>query len=192
MRTRHAIIFARPPRLGRVKRRLAADIGDVAATRIYRVLSSRLVRRLGRDPRWRSRLFVASGEGRWPAGPARQAQAEGDLGRRMDRALRSLPPGPVVLVGSDIPDLEPCHLVGAFRALGRRDVVFGPAGDGGFWLVGLRHRRVAPDLFRSVRWSSAHALADTIANLGGRWSHELIDELNDVDNGADLVRSGLR
>ena len=55
----------------------------------------------------------------------------------------------------------------AFALLGRHDLVFGPAADGGFWLVGCRHR---PPDFGEVRWSSPHALEDTLANLPRRAS----------------------
>ena len=57
------------------------------------------------------------------------------------------------------------HIAAAFRLLGRHDLVFGPAEDGGFWLVGARRRPRLPPLFGQVRWSSPHALADTLADL---------------------------
>src|ERR671932_477084 len=99
---RHLVVFAKAPRLGQVKRRLAAD-----------------------------------------------------LGARMERPLRELPPGPVAIVGSDIPGIEPKHVAAAFRRLAARDdFVFGPAPDGGFWLVGARRRR-PPRGFPGVRWSTA-------------------------------------
>src|SRR5437762_1534665 len=68
----------------------------------------------------------------WPREVAIAAQGEGDLGRRMRRALAACPPGPAVLIGSDIPALAAHHIADAFRLLGRHDLVFGPAGDGGF------------------------------------------------------------
>ncbi|MGH6660397.1 MAG: DUF2064 domain-containing protein, partial [Rhodospirillales bacterium] len=72
-------------------------------------------------------------------------------------------------------------------ALGRADAVFGPAADGGYWLVGLRRRPRRLRLFEGVRWSSEHALADTLANLGGR-PHVLLETLEDVDDGAAYQR----
>ena len=95
-------------------------------------------------------------------------QGQGDLGRRMKRPFAELPPGPVVLVGSYIPLLRACHVERAFRLLGRCDLVFGPAADGGFWLVGARRRRPLPaGLYAAVRWSTRHALADARASLPG-------------------------
>ena len=74
----------------------------------------------------------------------------------------------------------------AFRALGDHDAVFGPADDGGYWLVGLRHGARAPaTFFHDVRWSTEHALADSMASLPGL-SIALTDTLRDVDTVADL------
>ena len=98
-----------------------------------------------------------------------------------------MPPGPVVIVGSDIPGITPAPLASAFRELGRRDVVFGPAEDGGYWLVGLNWRVRTVGLFAGVRWSTCHALADTVANLDGR-SVVYVARLGDVDDGAAFVK----
>ncbi|MEC9184513.1 MAG: TIGR04282 family arsenosugar biosynthesis glycosyltransferase [Pseudomonadota bacterium] len=165
MRRRHLIIFAKPPRLGRVKRRLAADIGTMEALRFYRRNLAATLRMLGRDPRWQCWLFLDRGGGRWPRNLPRRLQARGDLGVRMETALRALPQGSIVLIGSDIPGVSRSDIRHAFRGLGRSDVVFGPAEDGGFWLVGLANSRVAPDLFKDIRWSTEHVLADCIRNL---------------------------
>jgi glycosyltransferase A (GT-A) superfamily protein (DUF2064 family) len=94
-----------------------------------------------------------------------------------------------VIVGSDIPELAPRHVAAAFRALGDHDAVIGPAPDGGYWLIGFRRRpRVPAGLFAGVRWSSAHALADTRASLPPRASVALLGTLEDVDDGASYER----
>jgi hypothetical protein len=67
--------------------------------------------------------------------------------------------------------------------LGTRDLVFGPAEDGGFWLVGVRRRQVLPALFGRVRWSTPHALADTLAGLPPGITVGFVDRLEDVDDG---------
>jgi glycosyltransferase A (GT-A) superfamily protein (DUF2064 family) len=119
---------------------------------------------------------------RWPRRVPAVAQGHGDLGQRMHRALASH--RRAVVVGSDIPDLAREDISAAFRALGRADAVFGPAEDGGYWLVGLGPRRpVSP--FADVRWSSEHALADTLANFHGR-RIALLRTLRDVDTADDL------
>jgi len=187
------VIMAKAPRVGRVKRRLAADIGAVPAAAFYRGATATVLRRLARDPRWQAELWVtpdrfARPGGPWQRHPVRRAQGPGDLGARMGRAVRAGGPGPVVVIGTDIPDIGPAQVARAFRALGRHDVVFGPAADGGYWLVGLRGRPRMPDLFRGVRWSTAHALGDTLANVPAGARVALLDELEDIDNGAALAR----
>ena len=101
----------------------------------------------------------------------------------MRRAIASCPPGLVVLVGADIPALAARHVVAAFRLLGACDLVFGPAADGGFWLVGARRRPLPAELFKRVRWSSPDALADTLAGLPPIVSVGFAEQLEDVDDG---------
>jgi uncharacterized protein len=194
--TRHLVIFARAPELGRVKRRLANEIGPTAASRFYRATLAAEIRRLANDRRWTTWLFVtpddALGHPVWRSASPRSRpcpQGRGDLGQRMMLPFRILPPGPVVLVGSDIPALRPGHIAHAFRLLGRTDFVFGPATDGGFWLVGARRlKAMSRGLFIGVRWSTAQALADTLATLPSGYSVGRADTLDDIDDGQDLHR----
>jgi rSAM/selenodomain-associated transferase 1 len=166
--------MAKSPQLGRVKRRLGRDIGDVAATRFYRSCLSHAVMRLARDPRWRTMLAVDPGrafaQNAWPArsNVTLLPQGDGDLGRRMQRLFALLPPGPAIIVGSDIPAIRPDHIAEAFKLLGQADAVLGPALDGGYWLVGLKARPRLLRPFAGVRWSTPYALADTVANLDGK------------------------
>jgi len=189
----HLVLFVRAPSWGVGKRRLARDIGDAAALRFERAMLGLLVRRLARDGRWQLRLAITLDRARrrarlWPQGVAVAAQGEGDLGRRMRRALARCPPGPAVLVGGDIPALAPPHIADAFRLLGRHDLVFGPAGDGGFWLVGARRCPRLPPLFGAVRWSGPHALADVLANLPPEVRVGFAARLEDVDDGSSYSR----
>lgn len=194
---RTLVILLKAPEAGRVKTRLARDLGTVRALSIYRWMSARLMRRLSADPRWRTVLAIApdrrvgdAGRGpvEWPCGLRRIAQGRGTLGDRMARVMRAQPPGPVVLIGSDSPDVSPAHIERAFRALGRSDAVFGPAPDGGFWLVGLRRRPFPDGIFDQVRWSGPHALEDVLANLRPRLRVSLIDELPDIDTAEDWAQ----
>jgi glycosyltransferase A (GT-A) superfamily protein (DUF2064 family) len=94
-----------------------------------------------------------------------------------------------VIVGSDIPALAPRHVAAAFRALGRHDAVFGPSDDGGYWLVGFRRSPCLPaSLFRNVRWSTEHALADTLAGLPRRMRIATLEMLEDIDDSAAYER----
>ncbi|MEI4231328.1 TIGR04282 family arsenosugar biosynthesis glycosyltransferase [Roseovarius sp. D22-M7] len=187
---RTLIVMVKEPRPGRVKTRLGREIGMVPAAWWFRHQTARLLREVD-DPRWTLSLAVSPDRAGlssrvWPAHLPRIPQGRGDLGDRMGRLLRGAPPGPVCIVGADIPGIRRHHVARAFGMLGRHDAVFGPAHDGGYWLVGLkRSGRVPATLLRGVHWSSATALDDTIRSLGdlrvGR-----IDTLRDVDTAADL------
>jgi rSAM/selenodomain-associated transferase 1 len=179
------LVFARAPRLGAVKRRLAAGIGAMAALRFYRASLAALLAEVAPDRRWRSCLAATPDRARprWPRRLPVLPQGAGDLGARLDRAVRGR--RRVVIVGSDIPGVTRDDIAAAFRALGRADAVFGPAEDGGYWLVGLAPRRPLRP-FAAVRWSSEHALADTLANFHGR-RIALLRTMRDVDTADDLA-----
>lgn len=176
-----AIVFARAPRLGAVKRRLAGGIGDRAALRFHRGTLFRLLRRLAAERRFRTVVAVTpdAAKLRLPARLGRIDQGRGDLGSRMARVFRRFPSGRAAVIGCDIPAAGPEDIVAAFRALGRADAAFGPAEDGGYWLIGLGPRRPARP-FDGVRWSSRDALADTLANFGNR-RIAMLHVLSDVD-----------
>lgn len=184
------VVMLKEPNLGRVKTRLGREIGMVPAAWWFRHQVAGLLRRV-RDPRWQTVLAVSPDreglESRvWPEDLVRWPQGRGNLGDRMARVFRDVPPGPVAIIGADIPGITNGHIRAAFRTLGQSDAVFGPAPDGGFWLIGMARRKVPPPgLFSGVRWSTDHALADTVATLPG---HRItrIDTLRDVDNAADL------
>lgn len=180
------IVMVKEPRPGRVKTRLGRDIGRIAAAWWFRHSAARTLRHL-RDRRWDLALAVSPDRDglvsrAWPADLPRLAQGAGDLGARMARLLAAAP-GPVCVIGADIPGLRRRHVARAFARLRGHDLVFGPAADGGFWLVGAR--QVPPRLFAGVRWSTASALADSIASVPGA-RVALADILADVDTAADL------
>jgi uncharacterized protein len=188
------IVFARSPRLGAVKRRLAAGIGDFAALRFYRRTTQNILGRVSRDTRWRTVLAMTpdaavTGRCAWSGNFQRLAQRHGNLGERMERALLRFPSSPVLLIGSDIPDIGARQIAAGLAALGQNDLVFGPSDDGGYWLVGARYGRLARGLFENVRWSGPHALTDTLANAKQR-PIALLEELADIDTADDLARWG--
>ena len=170
------VIMAKTPRLGFAKRRLAAGIGQAAALRFYRACLMHTILKLGGTPRWRTLVavtpdadvFAPVWRGISRSGVGLMQQGGGNLGARMQRIFSRLAPASTLIVGGDIPSLNHADIANAFAKLRGADAVLGPATDGGYWLVGLRGnaRRMAP--FVGVRWSTAHALADTLANLDGR------------------------
>lgn len=192
MKRQQLVVMLKEPHPGRVKTRLGRSIGMTAAAWWFRHQTRALLRRL-EDPRWDLVLAVAPDhEGIqsrvWPEHLPRIPQGAGDLGDRMARVLRSMPPGPVCIVGADIPGIGPNQVARAFAALGRSDAVFGPAPDGGYWLIGMKRVAAIPaTLFEGVRWSTENALADTCASLPGL-RIEFVDELRDVDEVTDLPK----
>lgn len=119
-------------------------------------------------------------------GIPRVPQGGGDLGARMARVLSLHRHGRAAIIGCDIPAAGAADIAACFRALGRARVCFGPAADGGYWLVGFGPRRPARP-FAKVRWSTSHALADTLANVPGPVA--LLRTLHDVDTADDLARA---
>lgn len=184
------IVFVKAPVAGRVKTRLARDVGAGRAAALFRVLL-RSTFAAAHGP-WRTMLAIdppsaiSEFERLWPAAFERAPQSKGDLGARMSAAIAGAGRGPVVIIGADAPAVRARHVRQAFRALGAHDAVFGPAEDGGYWLIGLAGRRAAPHLFERVRWSGPHALEDTLASLPAEFSVAFLETLADIDEGKDL------
>lgn len=187
------VIMAKVPIAGRVKTRLARETGVVRATMFYRHAMRGVIARLARQPFWRMVVIVDPDSGvasrMLPAGTARMGQGRGDLGHRMQRPMRALPPGPVCLIGTDVPDIAVADVRRAFRLLGSADAVFGPVEDGGFWLVGLRRLPRVIDPYRGrVPWSRPDTLARVLDNLAGH-RVAFATRHHDVDSAADLARN---
>lgn len=186
MPDRRLILFAKPPLPGRVKTRLAADIGHARASCHYRQMLRTLQRRLGADARWQTHVCQA-GPGRLPlARCPTTLQSSGNLGRRIAAALADHHEHDVLIVGTDVPDICTDDIAAGFAALRRADLVFGPAVDGGFWLIGARAGRGRQLRLGTVRWSSPHTLRDTVQIVRGRHSVAWLRTLRDIDTQADL------
>ena len=120
----------------------------------------------------------------WPA----IAQRGSDLGERMTAAFDQLlaePGSRAVIIGSDSPDLPLTHLRHAFQKLKHRDVVLGPATDGGYYLIGLR--APMPRLFEGIAWGEASVFADTVERIKrGGLTLSMLPVWYDVDDGESL------
>jgi hypothetical protein len=182
--------MSKAPRIGRVKSRLAKDIGWVAAWNFHRRNLFATAHKLN-HPKWSCWLAASPDQScfdvrQWPKLWTLIAQGGGDLGQRMLKPLRDLPPGPVVIVGSDIPGITPTDISAAFDVLKHNDFVFGPSTDGGFWLVGAKRTPRLINPFQGVRWSTEHALGDTLSNLPKGCKVGFVKTLRDVDEASDL------
>lgn len=192
--TASVLLFARAPALGRVKTRLAAGLGDVAALEVYRWLGARAARALMPPDRgWSLRVVytpddAADAVRAWLGEvDALVAQGDGDLGQRLSRAARrrfDAGDAEVLLVGTDCPALDAERVALAIDALARSDAVLGPARDGGYWLLGLR--RWLP-VFEGIAWGTETVADETRAALreaGATWEELAVEA--DVDTVDDL------
>ncbi len=186
------VLFAKAPRLGQVKTRLAAEIGAEAALDFYRsCLTAVLAELRAPGQPWRLQIAVTPddriADPFWPDTIERRPQGAGDLGDRMLRFLgEARTDAPVLIVGGDIPELTTEHIARALRALASHDLVIGPSPDGGYWLIGAG-RAPPPSLFEAVRWSTPDALAGTLRNASAL-SVGFADTLADIDDGASFRR----
>lgn len=157
-------IFAKEPRAGRVKTRLVPPLSAEEAMRLYRVALAETVARFG-SVVGRTVLYFDGGEDYFLRSfpwLERRAQADGDLGVRMERALAQLLADgctAAALIGSDSPDLPLEQVTAGFAALSGAEAVTIPASDGGYVFIGIR--RPLPELFTDIPWSSPEVLART-------------------------------
>ncbi len=192
------ILLLKAPVEGSVKTRLAATLGAAKAVVIYRCLVVRQVRAIPEG--WTATVHYdppdnGVGMEAW-LGPLRAElrfapQCDGDLGRRLAHAFAgefARGAESVIAIGGDCPGLDAEMLRAAGSALGKADVVIGPAADGGYYLVGLR-RRVAPRLFEDVDWSTPRVLEQTRARIReAGLTHAELPVLEDVDDAASWER----
>jgi rSAM/selenodomain-associated transferase 1 len=202
------VLFARPPRLGGAKSRLAAALGEETALALYTAFlrdSIDLLRRV--SPRgirpaiaWSDPLPPGSG----PAPPGldedlagfeRMVQRGDDLGQRMADCLATLLSAGhdrVAIIGADTPTLPIDILYQAFELLRDRDLVIGPARDGGYYLLGARS--VVPEIFKDIPWGTDRVLSQTLWVLKTfGMPRVLLPEWDDIDTveSLEILRSAL-
>jgi uncharacterized protein len=190
------IAFAKEPVPGRVKTRLARSVGTGEAARIYRRIGRHVIDAV-RDGDYRTVVYFDPPGAEvamkaWLGSDRLQflPQGPGDLGARIEAAFRwgfERAEG-VCVIGTDAPRLDRTLVESAFSRLARSegpDAVFGPAEDGGYYLLALR--RPVPSLFRDMPWSTDRVLDRSLAVAREEGLRvELLERLSDVDREEDV------
>lgn len=188
------LIFIRNPELGKVKTRLAGDLGNEEALRIYNRLLEH-TRKVAQSVPVERFLFYSNfvdQQDNWPVKDFRKAlQPSGDLGDRMQQAFEQALASceRAVIVGSDCPGLTQDILQTAFDQLGTHDFVIGPAMDGGYYLLGMK--RLTPDLFQNMTWSTDQVFRETTDRMAARGgTYYQLPTLSDIDYAEDWEKYG--
>lgn len=184
------IIFVRNPELGKCKTRLAKTVGDPNALKIYKILlqhTADITKDLNADKYVYYANFIAQND-IWNKEIYRKKKQEGEhLGRRMEHAFQELfDKGyeKVLVMGSDLYDLDRKAIENAYTCLDKNDFVIGPALDGGYYLLGMK--TLHPSVFKDKKWGANSVFAHTMAELSGQRVCTL-KERNDIDVYEDIV-----
>jgi rSAM/selenodomain-associated transferase 2/rSAM/selenodomain-associated transferase 1 len=190
------VVMTRLPREGRNKTRLIPALGPAGATAMHERMARHTIGRASfftlLQPNVSLRVHIEGGSsveaGIWLGGGDFRKQESGDLGRRLEAAVSdAFADGArrVVVIGTDCPSLDETTLAEAFDALDRADLVFAPADDGGYVLVGLSEP--CPAIFRNIDWGGPEVLRQSLE--AAKTSHKrvfLLPSLPDVDLPEDL------
>ena len=178
------IIFTRNPILGKVKTRLAKAVGKKTALDIYLFLLQK-TKEVTQNIHCDKVIFYSQEvleNDLWDTTTyKKELQVGKHLGAKMNHAFETYfgnKYDKVVLIGSDLYDLEVSHIEEAFEKLEKKDVVIGPATDGGYYLIGLK--KTYPKIFQNKNWGTSSVREDTLKNLEKVDVH-LLPMLNDID-----------
>ncbi|MEM7102213.1 MAG: TIGR04282 family arsenosugar biosynthesis glycosyltransferase [Bacteroidota bacterium] len=188
------LIFVKNPVKGTVKTRIAKTAGDDEALRIYLELlkHTRNVTRQIEANRWIYYSTSIEDNDGWSIDEfSKKVQVIGDLGHKMQSAFEEglKTYDKVVIIGSDCPLLTPEIINQAFESLNQHKVVFGPANDGGYYLLGMTE--MVDSIFNNKPWSTPLLLDITCKELENQSiSYALLEELPDVDHEEDWKKYG--
>jgi uncharacterized protein len=195
------LLFAKSPVKGRVKTRLAAELGEEFAVALYKCFVEDvlgLVKDVGVSLRLLFHPPDAKSDFRDWLGEREffRPQAGDDIGERMKNAFENAFTegfSKVVAIGSDLPDLPDDFLRRAFAQLESSDAVLGPSSDGGYYLIGFSRESFLPETFENIAWSRDGVFEQTLCVLKrhGRTT-SLLPVWHDVDTAADLKALLLR
>jgi hypothetical protein len=184
------IIFAKNELYGRVKTRLAATTGHEMAMAVYQKLSQHTCDISKNLPvqKWIYYSDYVEPNDRWSQALfGKKVQQGGDLGERMCHAFEEVFKAgaeEVVIVGTDCAELTPEVVMKAFDYLQFYDVVFGPAKDGGYYLIAMK--KPCTKLFENISWSTNAVLSKSLSICKEELlSVQLLQELSDIDTEED-------
>jgi len=187
------IVFVKNIKLGKVKTRLAKTIGDQAAFEVYKELVG-ITEKASQEVNKETWIYFSDVviETKWQ-GCNKYIQEGEDLGIKMKNAFQhAFEKGyeKVVLIGSDLPTINSAIISQAFDRLENKKVVFGPAVDGGYYLVGLTKPKES--IFKNKPWSQSNLLeVGTLQLEEEKQEYSLLETLNDIDTYQDMVASGM-
>jgi rSAM/selenodomain-associated transferase 1 len=194
---KHLIVFIKNPEMGKVKTRIAATTGDLAAFNIYlrlleitRSNTSQLTdiyknlyysEQIAIDDEWPNETYV------------KMKQSNGDLGHKMKMAFNEVfdklgnrQKSKVLIIGSDCPEVTQSIIFSAYELLDKHDVVIGPTYDGGYYLLGMND--YFPFLFDGIAWSTADVFNQTLQIISNKQlTVATLHALNDIDTEADWM-----
>ena len=183
------LIFTRNPELGKCKTRLAATIGDYAALEVYTVLlehTASITKNLTATKEVHYSVKIGEND-IWNPNIYSKKQQEGeDLGIRMYNAFSNgFKAGytNIIIIGSDVYDINQLDIENAFNALKTHEYVVGPAEDGGYYLLGMKS--LNPKVFTNKSWGTSTVLQDTLRDLQ-ETNIKLLEERNDIDYYEDI------
>ncbi len=182
------LLFTRNPELGKVKSRLAKDIGAEKALRIYKELmlhTKNISQNLEVDKWVYYSEKIAKNDIWEEIHYTKKLQEGADLGVRMEKGfLEGFRQGyeNIIIIGSDIYDLQQFHIEEAFKKLENHETVIGPSEDGGYYLLGMKNFN--KEVFKNKNWGTDSVLEDTLLNL--KENYCLLETLNDIDVISDI------
>jgi rSAM/selenodomain-associated transferase 1 len=189
-------IMIKYPEPGKVKTRLAKDLGSEKAAHICRqTVELVMANTIPVNFTYDRIVFYDSAERQndfavWLPGEQLLLQQGADVGERMDNAIRDLlkmGAKKAVITGADIPELTAPIIREAFAALDDADIVIGPAKDGGYYLIGMKSPH--PEIFQGIPWSTGKVFEETsriIEKL--HLSCRSITTLSDLDTADDYKK----
>ena len=195
MKSNAIIIFVRNPILGKVKTRLAKTIGDIEALKVYNSLLEHTMQQtenltcdkflfydtiVGQNDIFDNNKYI------------KKIQTGNDLGEKMENAFQELFQigyKNIIIIGSDLFDLNTNHIENAFLKMENHEVVIGPAEDGGYYLLGLK--KIIPLIFKNKNWGTETVLKQTLENLT-TFNVSFLETLNDIDTFEDLEKHQIK